>query len=979
MWSRLCFGGIVPDHVAARLVKAKDREVWSGLRAKMYECRTLALPPWDKRKCSVLLDTDTAACAGAKLAPGDSTLMYESSLKWCAYVDAQIAPLVMSGKSLPRHLTKTIEHMYPQCSKELADRTKIPVRLALEVVCASKDPQLRRFVCLLLKRAAGFGAQGLVALIMAYCTMPQVRRPLDILLSCGFMSRGLLYWAESLKGVHTWVRSAGSAWCPPLGLNDVDEPAETLMYIHLACGRYYHPTLSATEEITKRTEASRPARAWTKMSGWSSSAFESLFDDQVNMHVANMTDGKEGLRSLTPDQVIAKAAQLGTGGSASELRKMKLVYEGEQSGPSQPGKGLWLSRIHPDALKTWLVDHTAMLRGTGIDKYEWGKLRLLLPGPIVHWLVESMVLAGTDDHFYANTDAIAAKQSGIQELVAQCRKILRFTQGHSLSVDSDFADFNYLHTFDRMRRVWLKLANVLDPSQRSYLEKWEGHDFRVFSAKCARWTAAALSSVWARGKMADSEFQELVQGLWSGWRSTSFINCLFNVCYQGVVSRVFRELYGYSPLVELNTMGDDMDGVPKTEWAGMRYLQLIELCNLDAQAEKQLSSRTRTEFLRIMSSSSGAKGSMWRALGGLISSDGQSPSTRSSPETARGINESLNTLIRRGADIESIERVRYTIVSYWSTATCMGPDQRLRVVKPPTWLIRLQQSEGGFGCVRFGEGPQTAEKPLPPRPKTTGPLQMPRELLQQYGIVSSQLAVSDLAGRVHALGGTLTRAEKLVELHSSGLIGSALHPGFARKREAAANASLVELFTWAHALGNVELVERKAEDWAIDIAKRSVDQVLRCVWSGAGIDELEDPCLTADLIRSVALGSMSSVGQAVSHIKGMGSMGALSICSALGGDAVSTRTQSLLCAVPAATADAMVGGGVVVPMPIGGVAAGALSSVCGSALRHASVILHSLDCNRPQVQDLTELGYAIGCVFRQFSSTDSRIALLAGV
>jgi hypothetical protein len=278
------------------------------------------------------------------------------------------------------------------------------------------------------------------------------------------------------------------------------------------------------------------------------------------------------------------------------------------------------------------------------------------------------------------------------------------TELANVVVCSDFSDHNYLHTFDRMRRTWLRLADSIRPANMKPIKKmkWSELGYADMVAESCRWAAAALSDVSCR--MPSEDYRKLVQGMWTGWRSTSFLNTIYNLAYQRCTQASYENMYGQKSMQWHHLLGDDMYGSIRSELEGLRYLEIIDYSGLDATSIKQMLDADRGEYLRLMYEDGQiVKGSLARAIGGVVSSDTQAGEIKSGPDTAYAINESIHTLIRRCLGRENnIEQWRYVVVKYWADAVYFERKNRI-IVKPSHALLTAPLYIGGIGCMRYGD------------------------------------------------------------------------------------------------------------------------------------------------------------------------------------------------------------------------------------------------------------------------------------
>jgi hypothetical protein len=276
--------------------------------------------------------------------------------------------------------------------------------------------------------------------------------------------------------------------------------------------------------------------------------------------------------------------------------------------------------------------------------------------------------------------------------------------------------------------------------------------------------------------LAPQKFVKLVRGLWTGWRSTTFINTTNNVHYSHVVRRSFKRRYGFDPIQQQQVLGDDMAGVARSEWCALQYLHWLNLHGLEAQSAKQLISGNRTEFLRLIyTDGREIRGSLARAVSGLVSGDGQTEPVHSGPQTCYGLNDSIHRLIRRGADRQCVEKWRYDALLPWAKISYFEGNKRHAVVFNRN-MLECHPMHGGCGCRPYGAVPLMDTEPHN--------LRMPQSRLRwitdQFRHTGSNLAAHFGGDRLRELG-VHVKEKQLQSAHALQLVVGALPASLASR------------------------------------------------------------------------------------------------------------------------------------------------------------------------------------------------------
>jgi hypothetical protein len=247
-----------------------------------------------------------------------------------------------------------------------------------------------------------------------------------------------------------------------------------------------------------------------------------------------------------------------------------------------------------------------------------------------------------------------------------------------------------------MKNLWRSHARALDV--RLGLEAnqttTDGQSMLNFVRKACRWAAAALNDVQA--KIDDDTYIRLVRGLWTGWRSTMYINVTFNYAYTTAQRLMFIKKFGVDPLSRYNVLGDDMEGDSPSLWTALKFVSLIDPLGLDAQASKQMVSMRRAEFLRLMyRDGETISGSYCRGITGFTSGDTQTSPRYAGVKATQNVCSGINRLIRRGGEAERLEKAKSLLVRHWSAIRVGNNIYRpsADVLRSPTWM-------GGMGVCR---------------------------------------------------------------------------------------------------------------------------------------------------------------------------------------------------------------------------------------------------------------------------------------
>lgn len=862
-WMQLNFAGIVPDWI--RQVQAKERQsvVWDKLDELIIS------------KPHELLYKHAAGnvCWNHDVWNSDNK-MYElrprQSVADRVWIDIQSLGCGKWSGVDWKFYTST----WPATSTMLRCRERVNIPLALQ--CWSKADRERRpkgaWIVNILLSSIGMGGQFVANWIMCGLCNPIYWKIADGLIRNGIFSRGLEYYIKVTKEIHATVRATACAWCPLI--NTVCEDDYNLvMYLNLLAGRYAFTELNTLDELVVRSEEGRPQVSLDPVTGhWTTEQFERDVANARETDIAGFLSGFMSRRNWQPEDILANVTMFGTRGAASVMRKVKLEYGDKKVSLHQPSKTVWLNQLSVSKLIR-VLERKPQLRGTGIDKYEPGRLRMLLPGPIYHWLIESLILTSGEESVYKKDDKYSLAKSDYDELFElTCR--MADAASDYCKVDSDYADFNILHTFERMQAHWCRLAEALNPNVIEQSTQWRGMDYRSWAAYACRWVAAALYDVQARSNSKDVEWVTLVRGLWSGWRSTTFINTTHNKYYQYAVEMTHRRMYKCWAIRRSNVLGDDMSGTAAAEYRALRFLQLTDAMGLDAQAIKQLLSPFRTEYLRVMHTKNELRGSLVRSIANATSSDAQGQPCDNGPEAARGVNDVIHVFCRRGADIELVESWRYVLVQAWAHVRVRRHNKQV-TIECPRGLLTSSQSSGGIGCHRYlGHGT------IP-----EGKFKSCASTFNQFGVILSQLpnygsqyAYRKFMQRLKDCSVGLQPGANLVQGHAGAILKGSLPIELRMKAKTLELNCIAE---WYDRNRTVRVKEVPVDASVNQIVRAQIAKDVDCILQCKRLCEIPHLDNVLAAIIQGCLGEMSSVPEVLTRLEGYGDM--LDIASRLGG------------------------------------------------------------------------------------------------
>jgi hypothetical protein len=465
------------------------------------------------------------------------------------------------------------------------------------------------------------------------------------------------------------------------------------MYVNIMLGRYYLDEAANDDTVKDRTEYYGEHLAYdSKQSAMTYGAHvrnREVFHDTVAQIAGHVFQSS---RVKTLADWRARFVQYASSGSAGGK-------SGEQFGVEHSvNKRLWLAAQDEHAIAAYVLVQEAKADTTTVVKREAGKLRQLLPGRVPHWMVEIQAISEIESAIMRELP-LSIEMEADEEACGVLQRRASMMAGFSACC-IDWADFNITHTLADMAEYYRCLARCALRHCSSTDDYYDGMSKGEFISRAFNWMADTLYNSWIRnGAEKNSKYERITRGLWSGWRSTQFVNCSENIKDSESVFESMRKLWGSKAPAMRFHFGDDFFGAMHHEYDSLAAMAMMAWSQHELNATKQLAGGQMGEFLRHeYFSDGGIQGSQNRAYGSYVGSDLQSPELYASTEQVQGTNEAINMIIRRGGDRRKCEAYRYLHVGYWGTIKAAGLS-----CSPSELLLRTDAMSGGLGCPRYGE------------------------------------------------------------------------------------------------------------------------------------------------------------------------------------------------------------------------------------------------------------------------------------
>nr|UCD53716.1 MAG: RNA-dependent RNA polymerase [Totiviridae sp.] len=281
---------------------------------------------------------------------------------------------------------------------------------------------------------------------------------------------------------------------------------------------------------------------------------------------------------------------------------------------------------------------------------------------------EAILQPGAPDELHAVADRRTALEAGVGMMY-------------------DFDDFNIMHQHEHLAVVFEELARA--PPGR-------GPAHRM----CCAWvaTAARLQKVvWPDGRLT-----RVTNGLFSGWRATTWANTILNWAYFTCAVARVRKIMEVNLLARRH-VGDDVFSVVDSWLGAVTLSDALQEANARGQPNKIMFSERVAEFLRVRYDETGVHGYVARALCGLIGGDPTAAAVAAPLERISAIADTTARCVARGLDSKVGEALMLRLSRYWGAARPTDAP----VIPPPDAVIYCRRDANGAGV--FWDGRNSAK------------------------------------------------------------------------------------------------------------------------------------------------------------------------------------------------------------------------------------------------------------------------------
>lgn len=403
---------------------------------------------------------------------------------------------------------------------------------------------------------------------------------------------------------------------------------------------------------------------------------------------------------------------------------------------------------------------------------ERGKVRALYAGDPASYYVTAAALAPAEAAWRDDEAVLAPGAADELHTAADLRGALAAGVGMMY----DYDDFNIMHSHAHLAAVFSQLPRALPGAGAEH------------AAACA-WVAEATlrqSVQWP-----DGHFSQVSNGLFSGWRATTWANTVLNWAYFDCAAARAAQMGG-ARLLRRRHVGDDVYSVADSWLGAVCLYDALQAGGARAQPSKVLFSEEAAEFLRLRYDDSGVRGYAARTICGLVGGDPSGSENVDPASRALAVAEAVSRCAARGLREDVATPLMLRLVRYWGAAqpSAGGP-----LTPPPDAVLFCGRDTGGLGLYWDGaEAAKWVRVALPKRPPSAARVVRPGNI--------PTLATDDAVSRIAAVlpaswAPALARARQtFADASYAKPLGSAVHE-VGRRRAAA------ELGAWYNECASV--------------------------------------------------------------------------------------------------------------------------------------------------------------------------------
>lgn len=371
------------------------------------------------------------------------------------------------------------------------------------------------------------------------------------------------------------------------------------------------------------------------------------------------------------------------------------------------GKRAWAEATTYAEVRAAMAEAVPREYAKGSEKYENGKSRAIYGVEPLHYVINTYATKGLEERLL-NVPGLEKGVTGINAVALELHRAQLTADPRIHCTMLDFADFNRHHTPEAQATIFTALA-----------ERGEEVGAARDWVKANRWVARSKYQMWAHYPgLGDAP---VLQGMFSGTRSTDLINTILNLAYFRVASKSVADIVGSHPshLYHVHQGDDVWISNEDKLWARLVYA-VMNGQGFIFSPPKQMFGQARGEYLRVLYARGTARGYLGRALANFIQRPLQNDVAQTPRAWAATATSGVATLARRGLPRLAVCVLWSDTIQHWCTTRSHPSDKR--PVAAPLELIATPSICGGYGAAPpYSVVNSNSIRILPPEPVARPP------------------------------------------------------------------------------------------------------------------------------------------------------------------------------------------------------------------------------------------------------------------
>lgn len=385
---------------------------------------------------------------------------------------------------------------------------------------------------------------------------------------------------------------------------------------------YIHDFRTGVELAYGRLGTKKTSLAWYDINDF----FEKRYQWAASGSITNLPENMKHLKDMVD---VIQYTKDGIIHLSKDVNK-KMVME-KLSSPSELAYYI---------LSNWGYNQT----GLAAKPNEPAKKRVLMPGSFIHYVAMSYILGMVE-----RTGDVGGVRIGNPEDNALSHFDMRLGQG-TYNFMLDFADHNAQHSS-------IEMGIIISVLEDKFAARSNSNQFKCF----VDWIVHSFFNM----KIRDGPItHDVMSGLYTGWRGTTWINSVACQAYVYVGMCAVRRRYGATTCRYFEGAGDDVMMRFDSALDALRFYDCMADVGYDMQSVKQLLSHSKTEFLRVIGTGDGIRCCINRVMPSFISGDLE----RSSPtvlDRVGGAYATTRMLKRRGLSSDVVKVLYDAYMDKW--------------------------------------------------------------------------------------------------------------------------------------------------------------------------------------------------------------------------------------------------------------------------------------------------------------------------